>query len=114
MAFPSRAGEGLNLSLLLGGQGSADTHIHFTPLDIVGHLACQAPWSQSKRVSVSLPNQSLSVTAEAHHSKAEDGRLGYDLKIRTSGLVAQMRPAPGVSSCRATIWILLALPLPRW
>jgi len=82
------------LSLLLGGQGSADTHIHFTPLDIVGHLACQAPWGQSKRVSVTLPNQNLDVTAEAHHTKAEDDSLGYDLKLRTSGLVAQMRPAP--------------------
>jgi hypothetical protein len=83
-----------NLTVLLGGQGSADTHVHFTPLDIVGHLACQAPWSQNKRVSVSLPNQKLDVRAEAHHAKAEDGRLSYDLKLRTSGLVAQIRPAP--------------------
>jgi hypothetical protein len=83
-----------DLLLLLGGQGNADTHIHFTPLDIVGHLACQAPWSQSKRVSISLPNQNLNVTAEAHHTKPEDDSLGYDLKMRTSGLVVQMRPAP--------------------
>ncbi len=51
-----------NVALKLGVNGDADVDVglKFTPLDIVGHLACQWPWTDNKRFSASIPQQDLS------------------------------------------------------
>jgi hypothetical protein len=83
----------LNLGMLVSAQGGADTHLKFTPLDIVGHLACQIPWTNDKRVNIEVPPQSFSLTGSLRGHQ-NGTALSYSAKIATSGLEAQIKPSP--------------------
>ena len=83
----------VDLFLTVGGQGSANTYLKFTPLDIVGHLTCQAPWTENKRVSVTIPDQPLNLSAIVKYGD-EPGSLIFSTIIRTSALAAQINPSP--------------------
>ena len=67
--------------------------LKFTPLGIVGHLACQVPWTEIKNVRVTIPDQPLSVSADVHQTSAgSDAR--YSAEISSSALDASIRPSP--------------------
>jgi len=51
------------LKLGIKGQADVDVGLKFTPLDIVGHLACQWPWTDNRRFSADIPQQDVSFDA---------------------------------------------------
>jgi hypothetical protein len=55
--------EHVALSLNVSGSASADVDMHFTPLDIVGHLACQFPWTEKRTFDAQLTDPNIGITS---------------------------------------------------
>jgi hypothetical protein len=55
--------EHVALSLGVSGSASADVDMHFTPLDIVGHLACQFPWTEKRSFDAQLVEPNIGITS---------------------------------------------------
>lgn len=51
------------LKLGVSGTAQADIGLKFTPLDIVGHLACQWPWTDNKKFAATIPQQDLGINS---------------------------------------------------
>ena len=75
------------------GEGAADLGIKYVPLDIAGYYTCQFPWTEDKHIKIVLPEQSVTLDAAlALDSSTSNATLTADIK--TSALVARMRPDP--------------------
>ncbi|MBI5262912.1 MAG: hypothetical protein HY852_13950 [Bradyrhizobium sp.] len=83
------------ISLALGVEGDADiaTHVKFVPLDIVGHLACPAEWTDDRTIKATIPNQTIpvSVTLTARQT---DGKEFYDGQVNDVTVKLHFNPSP--------------------
>lgn len=63
-----------NLAVGLTVQGALDSELDFkfTPLDIVGHLVCQFPWTEDYRIRAQLQSQKIDLETTI------DLQIGYD------------------------------------
>jgi len=88
----SAALDSAQLELELSGTADIDAKIKFVPLDIVGHLACQAPWTESENLDASIPRQVLKVVPTIAFGESEP----FQIRIRTSDikLEAKLDPDP--------------------
>ena len=68
------------LKLGVKGHAQVDVGLKFTPLDIVGHLACQWPWTDNKQFSADIPQQDVSFNADmAIHTDGDKPTLRFAL-----------------------------------
>lgn len=51
------------LKLGVSGNAQADIGLKFIPLDIVGHLACQWPWTDNKKFAAKIPQQDVAINS---------------------------------------------------
>lgn len=71
------------VALKLGVKGRADVDVglKFTPLDIIGHLTCQWPWTDNKQFSADVPQQDVSFDAAmAIHTDGDKPTLRFSLE----------------------------------
>ena len=52
----------IDVGLRTSGSASADVRLHFEPLDIVGHMACQVPWNESRSFNATLRQSDVNVS----------------------------------------------------
>lgn len=82
-----------SLQLEIAGDAEIPTSIKFTPLDIVGHLACQAPWTEEETLRVSLPRQAISVVATMKYAE-QKGTAAYKVDVNAIKVRAKLDPDP--------------------
>ena len=101
-----------DMSLALGMEGSADiaSHIKFVPLDIVGHLACPAEWTDDRTIKVTIPNQTMPVNVTLA-ARRVDGKQFYDGHVADVTLKLHFDPSPTVVLLRSANFTLACLPL---
>lgn len=84
-----------NIQLLLDIQGkaSANIDVKFTPLDVVGHLACQFPWSNTKQFSAQLRKSQVLLSSEIKfdHTNNTD-RMLFTTNEQTIPVLLQPSP----------------------
>jgi len=87
---------GLNhvaMNLDVTGQAKADVDVHFTPLDIVGHLACQFPWHEKRRFDAELRNSRVGLNSDMQFvTDASGARLKFAIDKVT--LKGRLSPGP--------------------
>jgi hypothetical protein len=100
------------VSLALSVSGSADlaTHIKFVPLDIVGHLACQAPWTEDRTIKATIPEQPLPLKLGLS-VKTENGERTYNGRIDEVTLKLHFQPSPTALILQSTNFMLACAPL---
>jgi hypothetical protein len=83
----------VQIALDIQGTASADVGIKFTPLDIVGHLACQFPWADTKTFSAQLRESkvTLSSIVKFDHSDNAD-RMLFTTSEQTIPML--LKPSP--------------------
>ena len=54
----------VQFALDVTGQAQADINVKFTPLDIMGHLTCQFPWSKAQTFDASLRQSRLGIASD--------------------------------------------------
>jgi hypothetical protein len=85
--------ERLAASTIVGGKGSVDVGIKYVPQGITRYLDCRFPWTEDKHIKVELPEQLAKLDAAlVLETSAPDPILRANIK--TSALVARMRPSP--------------------
>ena len=75
------------------GSSSGDLHVKFVPLDIVGHLTCQVPWTEDQKVSATVPQTILPLRAKIGLS-AVDGEARYTFAIDEASRRLWLNPGP--------------------
>lgn len=86
------------LGLTVTGDVNADVKVDFTPLDIVGHLTCAVPWSESRSFTASLRDGRLPFDVALKINSVEDG---YQLSFETEPITIKTKISPG-----PTEWLL--------
>lgn len=84
-----------NIQLLLDihGKASANIGVKFTPLDIVGHLACQFPWNNTKQFSAELRKSQTLLSSEVKFDHANNtDRVLFNTNEQTIPLLLQPSP----------------------
>jgi hypothetical protein len=85
--------EKLEASAIVSGQGAVDLGIKYVPQGIAGYLDCRFPWAEGKRMKVELPGRDARLDAPLiFETSSSDPTLRANIK--TSALVARMRPGP--------------------
>lgn len=83
----------LALSLDAEGSASAEASVKFVPLDIVGHLLCQFPFTEDKTVSVNIPRQDIDINSDLEFENTIDG-LKISTETSASNIGAKISPSP--------------------
>lgn len=83
----------LALSLDAEGSATAEASVKFVPLDIVGHLLCQFPFTEDKTVSVNIPRQGIDVNSDLVFENTVDG-LKISTETSASDIGAKISPSP--------------------
>lgn len=78
--------------LEVAGAADIDVSLKFVPLDIVGHLTCQVPWTESQRFVANVPNQLVQVSAALRF--AEGDAPGYTFDVAETQVDLRIRPGP--------------------
>ncbi|UWQ25697.1 hypothetical protein K3553_04340 [Leisingera aquaemixtae] len=83
----------LALSLDAEGSATAEASVKFVPLDIVGHLLCQFPFTEDKTVSVNIPRQGIDINSDLAFENTVDG-LKITTETSASDIGAKISPSP--------------------
>lgn len=83
----------LALSLDAEGSATAEASVKFVPLDIVGHLLCQFPFTEDKTVSVNIPRQGIDINSDLAFENTVDG-LKISTETSASDIGAKISPSP--------------------
>jgi len=83
----------VTLALEAEGKADIDTHFKFVPLDVAGHILCPLEWTADKRITASIPPQSVA-TAMSLVRKDASADLSYDGKLDTLALKLHFQPSP--------------------
>lgn len=83
----------LALNLDAEGSATAEASVKFVPLDIVGHLLCQFPFTEDKTVSVNIPRQSIDINSDLAFENTVDG-LKITTETSASDIGAKISPRP--------------------
>ena len=102
--------EHLSTNLAVDGEGDISTHIKFVPLDVVGHLACPAEWTDDRTIKVTIPSQPIPVNASIS-SGAIDGKRVYSGHVDELAVKLHFDPSPTVILLRSANFTLACLPL---
>ncbi len=101
-----------NLSFTLNVAGSADlaTHIKFVPLDIIGHLSCQIPWTEDRTLRAEVPTQSLPIKIGLSRT-SEGGRQTFKAHLDEVTVKLHVQPSPTALILQSTNFNLSCMPL---
>jgi hypothetical protein len=82
-------------SLRLHGSGSATAlvDVHFTPLDIVGHLVCSFPWSKSETFTAKMRDPVVPLMASVA-VREEGGQAVMDFSVKETAVKLEISPSP--------------------
>ncbi len=104
------SGESIKSTIELEAEARIDTQIHFTPLDIVGHLACQAPWRDRFRTTASVAKQSLVVSVK-YSTMIEGDDVFVVAKVAPFSISATTTPSPKSLILNSQEFTIHCLPL---
>jgi hypothetical protein len=71
--------DGAEIGLHVAGSATAAVDLKFTPLDIVGHLTCQVPWTDSQTFRASLRESSVTVTPAIRLITSKEPKVQFTL-----------------------------------
>jgi hypothetical protein len=83
----------VSLALEADGKADIDTHFKFVPLDVAGHVLCPLEWTADKRITASIPLQSVA-TAMSLVRKDASSDLSYEGKLDGLALKLHFQPSP--------------------
>ncbi|TIX55085.1 MAG: hypothetical protein E5V28_24740 [Mesorhizobium sp.] len=83
----------VDLSVGATGQVKADVSLKFTPLDIVGHLTCQAPWTEKQTFDATVPNTSIPISSTIELNSLE-GASTIGFNVAEIKFPLQLNPGP--------------------
>jgi len=83
----------VQFALEVQGEAKADVNVKFVPLDIVGHLTCQFPWSQSKTFSASLRESRVGI-ASSLQLVTDTGDARVNFAVDNIDVKAKLKPGP--------------------
>ncbi|MEM7101239.1 MAG: hypothetical protein AAF541_23455 [Pseudomonadota bacterium] len=91
-----RIDEGLTkveANLSVAGRAKVDASLKFVPLDIVGHLTCQAPFTEDRVLEVDVSKTSIGVSASLVDSGLDDS-FYLEYEISPTKVSATLDPGP--------------------
>jgi hypothetical protein len=100
----------LSMNLALDGEADISTHIKFVPLDVVGHLACPAEWTDDRTIKASMPSQTIPVAA-SFSPRFAGGKYIYTGQVNEFAIKLHFDPSPTVILLRNANFTLACLPL---
>lgn len=83
----------VRLELAIDGEAAADVAMKFTPLDIVGHLACQMPFSESRSFRASLRRSDVTVESDIRLTANATGAEAR-FTVEENTLPVRLQPGP--------------------
>jgi len=75
------------------GSAAAKVDVDFTPLDIVGHLACQFPWSDAETFTAQLRDPNISFAADIS-LRSEPEHAVLDFNVQETTVKLEISPSP--------------------
>ncbi len=85
----------LHSKLDISGGGNMEVDVKFVPLDIIGHLTCLFPWTESQKFVVKVPSQT--VLLQSSLKFVDDGtRTGFDFQTSEVGVDLTVDPWPSM------------------
>jgi len=98
--------DSVNSGIGTKGEAAADVHLKLIPLDIVGHLTCQVPWTENRSFTATLRDPNVSVSSGVKVIQDERGsRLTFDIPEHELKLKLQPGPtellltSPNMTTC---------------
>lgn len=85
----------IHATLDLAGNASGSLHVKFVPLDIVGNLACQVPWTEDQHVAAMIPQDTVSVNSNIKLEAGSDGPK-FVFKTEPTSVKLKLRSRRGV------------------
>ncbi|WP_210171928.1 hypothetical protein [Methylobacterium sp. GXS13] len=85
---------GVSLALDVSGRAQAVIDVKFTPLDIVGHLACQWPWTESQTFEASLKESRIPISSAFRLETPPDGQARAVFSVKETIIKADISPGP--------------------
>lgn len=101
---------GISLNLGVSGGAELATHIKFVPLDIVGYLACQVPWTEDRTLKAIIPEQTLPIKIGLAR-KLIGEMPTFDGRIEEVSVKLRMQPSPTALILQSTNLTLACAPL---
>ncbi|MFT3802526.1 MAG: hypothetical protein QM766_15065 [Burkholderiaceae bacterium] len=83
----------VQFALEVQGEAKADVDVKFVPLDIVGHLTCQFPWSQSKNFTASLRESRVGIASNIQLA-TDNGDARANFAVDNIDVKAKLNPGP--------------------
>lgn len=83
----------VRLGLAIDGEAAVDVSMKFTPLDIVGHLTCQAPFTESRSFHASLRRSDVTVESTIRLT-SDDGGAHATFQVQENTLPVRLQPGP--------------------
>ena len=98
--------DSVNSGIGTKGEAVVDVHLKLIPLDIVGHLTCQVPWTENRSFTATLRDPNVSVSSGVKVIQDERGsRLTFDIPEHELKLKLQPGPtellltSPNMTTC---------------
>ena len=101
---------GAEVKLDVGGLSKFDTNMRFTPLDIVGHMACQAPWRDRFATEAELVPQEIALDVN-YKIKSKEDNLIVSMIIKPISVSAVVNPSPKQLIMNSQEFTIHCLPL---
>ncbi len=104
------SGETILSTVELEATARFDTEIHFTPLDIVGHMACQASWRDKFSASANIPKQNLEIAVSYSIEEFNSGSA-IVVKVAPISISGSTHPSPKSLILNSQVFTIHCLPL---
>jgi hypothetical protein len=75
------------------GNASGDVSLKFTPLDIVGHLTCQAPFTENRSFQGALRNSEVTIASDLRLA-AGAGAATVQFNVQPTTFSVRLQPSP--------------------
>lgn len=76
------------------GRAEGDLHVKFVPLDIVGHLSCQVPWTEDQKVRAEVPRTTVPLEAAVRLVVESADAPHYEFGVQPAKLSLKLNPSP--------------------
>lgn len=83
----------VDIKLQAKGSAKADIWMKFTPLDVAGHLTCQAPFTNKRTFNAKLREEAVSISSTIS-MRTSDQKPAMDFQLREVELKTQIAPSP--------------------
>jgi hypothetical protein len=84
---------GVRTELDIQGAAMADVSMKFTPLDIVGHLACQAPFTEQRSFEAALRKSEVTIESGIQLANNADGATAT-FEVQENTVPVRIQPGP--------------------